>query len=270
MADAALVAQYFIAEADEGNSPQTCPDSSGGGHHLTTDYGVDDEDAEWTTNGGGRGLNFINPGGIAVAGIADMSAAGSIGGQLHGATEASLLVKCNINDSTNSGPRVAALSTTAGDGELGFLVTPTKVWARWGRESGGGQGTFDHTGAVGNEVYGDHTFHFVFDSKEASQDDRCKFYIDKVPQAWVANDIPLNATISTQLASMLFTLGNRGNGTRQMAGALWYAELCTGKYTAQEVIDSYDALLLNHDADWRAGAPTPSAGLNAVTLAGAL
>lgn len=243
---ASLVAQYLLAEASSGTVPTTCPDSVAG-HDLSIDYAT--SDAEWTSNGAGNGLDFLSTSGNAVAKISDMSDPGSIGGQFDGATAGSLIVVARLDAGTSSQSRIMVLGEDSSNGDIAFLVSPTQVQLRWGYDTGSGAyGNFNHV------VDGtDHVYHAVFDMSATLNDDRARLWIDGVEIPNAGTSGTFSETLAPQEAAYSLSLGNRADGVRGVDGAIWYTELCTGKYTTREIAASYAALLLDHDSGWRAG-----------------
>jgi hypothetical protein len=250
---ASSIARYLLDEASSGTSPTTCADDGPDGHDLTIDYGT--SDAEWTSDSEGNGLDFLDTAGSAKAEIADMSAAGSIGGQLDGEQEMSFVIRSRIDSGSGNGARLFALSTSDGQREIIARVGFTEFSLQFFNEFGlGGENSYTHTGATGDEIYGTHTFVIVFDLAEATQADRCKLYIDGTLTGLTisASTLRDDVVAASQHADVNFTLGNRGDGVRELNGALLYAEVFTGKLSAAEAADIHTALSADHDAAWEA------------------
>lgn len=262
MASAVSIARYLLDEASSGTAPSTCADDEGG-HDLTIDYGT--SHANWSSNADGNGLDFLSTSGAAVAEIADMSAAGSIGGQLDGLKEASLIFVARIDNGHANSNRVVFLGSSSGNGELAITAGTADLELRFGEENSGGDTKFNvtHDGS-------EHIYHCVWDSALAgAATTRAKLWIDGVEQTAAVGTIPQNHTLITQAAGISFCLGNRPSANRQIDAALWYCELFTGKLSASEISDSYDALLLDHDSNW-AGAPPAPADVDALMMTGGL
>jgi hypothetical protein len=248
--DAVSIGRWLLDEASSGTSPTTAFDDEGS-NDLTNDYGT--SDMEYTSNAQGNGQDYLNTTGAGITVLSDMSDAGSIGGQLDGDTEASVIVVCNISDSNAAASRVIALGSDGGNTEIGLAITSNQIELRWGFESGGGWNIYNHTAGTGNEVYGLHTFHLIWDSTEAVQNRRASLYIDNVfYDDYKFNTIPLNEALDTQQSNLSWSIGNRPNQTREIQAEIFYVEIFKGKLTSQQRQDSFDALAIDHDSNWAA------------------
>ncbi len=251
MAAAVSIARYLLDEASSGTSPTTAADDEAGGHDLDVDYGT--SDANWSSNADGNGLDFTDEFGTAIADIGDMSAASSIGGQLDGETEASVILVARVDTGRTTGSRILALGTDGGNAEIAIVITPDRLETRFVNESPASGSWNFYTHASSDFTLGaEHIIHVVFDTTESTQGDRAKLYIDNVLQSPTTTQIESGSALATQNANISFSLGNRPTGNREINGAVWYAEIFTGKLTTDEISDSYDALLLDHDANWAA------------------
>lgn len=264
MAAAVSIARYLLDEASSGSSPTTCADDEGG-HDLTIDYGVGD--AEWSSNADGNGLDFLGTSGAAGAVIDDMSDAGSIGGQLDGAAEASIILVARPDSDSSSFHRGLYLGKSSGNGDIAITFGSGKLQMRWNDDDGGGSSEYSYSSNGSEDV-----FHFVWDSNAATAAGRGRFWLNGVEQTakYLSTTIGSGDTLATQSSTISLCLGNRPDLTRQNDLAIWYCELFTGQLTTTEISDSYDALILDHDANWDVGSSGPTEYLDPVMMGGML
>jgi len=254
MAAYSVIARHLCTEASSGTGPTECADDEGS-HDLTITY---DSNANWTTlNSAGDALETIDADGGAMALVSDMSAAGSIGGQLDGLKEVSVLWTSDISEGASAGSRIISLSKSGGDGMIAILITPTQIRLRFAEEDSGGQNIWTHDGAVSSGVYGIHTFCAVFNSAEATSQDRAKLYIDgsATSLSSAGDDIPENKTLSSQQSDMGYAILNRYGGGRQVHASVGQVEIGSGVLTADQASDYHDAVNANNDANWQGGTP---------------
>jgi hypothetical protein len=241
-------ARWLLNEASSGTTPTEVADDEGTSD-LTIGYG--DFDAEWTSDADGNGLDFIRTtGGEAIAELADLSGAGTIGGLLEGTQEASLIMVARTDTGATAGSRTFFIGSDSGNGELAIIITSTTLELRWAQESGAAatrsRYNYDATASSVAQV-----FQFVCDSGEADAEDRVKFYLDGSLQNPDSFNIALDDVIETQDAGMSACIGNRGDLAREINGAVFYMEVGTGLLTSQQLSDSLSALQSTTDADWQ-------------------
>ena len=258
----AVKSRWLQSEASSGTAPTSTADDEGTSD-LDMDYGT--SDANWTSNADGNGIDFLNTTGSAVAEKADLSAASSIGGELDGATEVSIIFVARIDASDNNMHRAFFIGSSSGNGELTLVIGTSTMELRWAQESGASTHRAEYAFIPSGS---EDIFQFVIDTGEAAADDRCKLTLNGSFEAVnSATTITEDEAINTQDVNFSMCIGNRPSANRMVNMASWYLEMGTGLLTSQQLTDSRTALLLDNDADWQAAADED---VDALMLVGAL
>ena len=237
---ATTIARYLFNEASTGTTPTTVADSSGNGNNLSITY---NGSASWTSVGAGNGLDFTAAPittNSAKAEISNISANGSIGSSLDGATQCSFILVVDVDAGSASGSRIFQLGTDTGNGELALVEGEFDLFVRI---DGNTAATFPQLSGLGLQVVT-----CVIDTTEAVQADRVKVWYNNVEQTAIVADTALNATIDANNSSFDFVLGNRPSANRNFDGKMYYFELFSDKLTAQEISDSATALAADNDS----------------------
>ena len=265
MADAATIARWLMNEASSGTSPTTVSDDVDG-NTLAIDYSSGD--AEWTSIGAGRGIDFTAApctSDTAIASLTNIVANGNLGTNLDSVSEASFILVVDIDAGAANGSRLFHIGTSSGNGDLAVIVTDTVLKVRWDREvQDGGDGDASYSIPSGVTIIA-----CIIDTTQTTAADRVKLYYNNSLQTPIASTLLQNNTLAAINDTDRFvSIGNRPSGTRNIDGKIYYMELFTGQLTAQQVTDSYDALVLDNDASWLAvtGASSGSGVANAHAL----
>lgn len=257
-----MVTSVVRSLLDEGVGT-TVADDTGNGNTCTFDPSAGD--AAWTSIAAGNGIDYtaaISTAGTAIVGLQNISANGTIGSSFGAGTQQlSFVIVCELDAGDAAGPRLVQIGTDGGDGDFAIGVRGSDLLFRWSKESGGSDVTYP----VPNGGYPTTTkiIHVSIDSTQATAADRIKVWYDKVLQTAVSGTIALNESVDLDNTAYNYSLGNRYTLNRNIDGKIYYAELLTGNWTDQEVIDSYDALVLDNDSNW---ADTGVTGTVAETL----
>ena len=253
MAAAVSVVRWLI---NEGTST-TIGDDTSNGNTGTLDESSGDAEWESPPISAGEGVDFtatIATAGTAIIELADISNNGNIGSSFpSGTQELSFLLVCDIDAGDNSAPRLLQIGTDAGDGDLALGTRPSDFLFRWSKESGGSDVVYPvPSGGYGTGVV---VIAGLVNTTEGTAADRIKLYYNNSLQTADSGTITLNESVDLDNSLYNLSLGNRGSLNRNIDGKVYYFELFTGTLTTQQVEDSYDALILDNDADW-AVAPT--------------
>lgn len=244
---AVSIARWLLNEASSGQSPTSIADDTGNGNDLDV-INYAGSDANWTSNDEGNGLECIavEQTSAAIAKLENVLTNGNIASSLNGATKASLILVVNVVAGGDSASRIFQLGDSNTDGEITVVIDTggsPQFLVRWGMDVAGG-GQNEYAGPTGLTI-----ITVVYDSTEAIQADRIKLYYDNELQTPTSSIVPLNRALtlnSTDDVSLL----NRTDGLRSLKGAIFYAELFTGKLTEQQRLDAYTALSSDNDTSW--------------------
>lgn len=249
MASAVSIARHLLSEASSGTAPTVAADDANS-NDLAIDYGGGD--AVWTSIPSGNGLDYTAPvltANTAIMTLSDIANNGNIGSSFpDGTKELSYIICCDIDIGNNSGPRLIQIGTNNGDGDFAIATRVSNWLFRWSKQSGGSDIVYPvPSGGYGTGAV---TVHVVINSAKANAADRIKVYYDKVLQTAISGTIALNESIDLDNSSYNFSLGNRETLDRNINGKIYYSELFTGVLTDQQVIDSYDAIIVDNDSNW--------------------
>lgn len=232
-------------EAASGTGPSAALDRIGSSDCVHAYNG----ELNYTSITEGEGLDYTSTSGDSGSVKEDCSAAGTIGALMDGVQTASLLLVVQLDAGTSSSMRVCQLGTDSGNGEIAITLNTSSIEARFASEGGSNRNVYSYTPAGTLQVLA-----FIFDSTESTVGDRCKFHINgnATAESPTSASINVNDTLNTQTAGTNWSLGNRGSLNREVDGQIFYAELGTGLLTADQITDSYDALILDNNTDWQA------------------
>ena len=259
-----LVVRYYIDEAASGQGPTAVLDGSGVGaaFDLAITYAAS---LNYTEIGGNRGLENTGIVGNQICEKAIDPTSDKVRDNIHGAQKFTITVVARIDDFSGGMGRCFAInensSSNAKIGLTGNSPTAAKTFF-----NGTVMRTWD-PGTVRTVT------HIVFDTTQATANDRVKVYKDKVLQSPTIDANPaLNATVDLPSTSriVMFNRGPSGSRDRSMDGVLFYADLHSIAYTQAQVTNDFD--ILTADDDTPAGGEVLLAGTAAAvsSLAGAL
>jgi len=241
----AAIARWLIDNASSGVMSGVIVDDTGNGNNLTIDNA--NSDGSWTSVAAGNGLTANAAGktsGSMIAELADIVANGNIGSALNNATQASIILVADLDNTAPNEDHVFHLGTYSGNGDLNVQMA-AKFQVRWNNEAGGGYVR------ANNYPSGLSVIHIIIDTAQAVAADRIKIYYNNALQGQSVNTITQNDSLTAvNDTGRYVSLFNRPTQNRNARGSLYFAELHDAALTAQEISDSYTALIANNDANW--------------------
>ena len=235
--DTDLIVRYYVDEAASGTTPTDVLDASGVGtdFDLALTYGTA---LSYTEAATGRGLQSTSNTGAQRAEKATASG-DKVYDNLHGAQKITIELVVDIDSGKVGGGRVFVLNRTTDSPLLGLVVDGTDwrvYWEEYTRRS--------WTGSTSRQV-----IHIVYDTTLATANDRIKIYVNGSLITPDYDSTPAqNDTLSIPAGTKLFMF-NRGTTTfdRSVTGMIYYAAIYDGAFSAANVTNNYDILVLDDD-----------------------
>ncbi len=239
-APAALVGRYWLNEAPSGQVPTTVYDDQASPLNLSVTY---DANMAWTLNNGHRGLTSS----VVHAGIASANAAGTkYVTNLDGATQATFVTVMEWGAGNadrmagfqeSDGTRVFQLMTkSGGDIELRYRAQVEYTRMYW-------PGTWDDGVR--------RVFHAVYDSDDATLNDRVRLYVNGVDQGTPTlisgNMPPVSDGLDFGAATVELAVMNESDLSNGLPGSVFYYAVHTGEMTDGEISTEATALLADDD-----------------------
>lgn len=244
----------LLDEAASGTSPTTVVDSEGTAD-LTPNYAT--SLAAYTTGSNGRGVQFTHTHGAA-SGAQLLGAASSLNSGLGGANEASLSARFTITGTAATRGTIVVLGHLDGGGGLLRLSIEPDGFGGYGAEAAFGAEDTDGANLyqwayfnLGSMGAGEHTISVVWDTTQATANNRCKLWLDKTEITDVVeNIITQNTTIRTIGSSDRISIGSNVARTGQaFQGTVWAVEFGFGQLTTTQINDIHDAWAVDNDVD---------------------
>jgi hypothetical protein len=266
MAAYSCIARWLLDEASSGTTPTTIADDEST-NDLTISY--DGSNSNWTSVAAGNGWEVTSTTAAAIAELSDIATNGNIGSSLASVTEASVIMAVRIDGGTTNWPRMFAIQTDSGDGDLSIvhdnLDDSESFKVRWNDDNAsGGLATFPSIQGSGG-AKGFVVVVVVVDTTQATAADRVKVWYDGVSQTQGTITISQNSNLqSVNSTNRNMSLMNRGSLTRSTDGVMYYAEIGNGQLTTGQISTIQTALESDNDANWNGAAPatTPKGPLS--------
>jgi hypothetical protein len=227
-----------------GVTPTFASDSAPTPQDMTITFGA----GSWTANAAGNGLTFVGATGAGAV-ATGLGSGNKIYDAINGAISftVELVFTTPAGTPNNFAPVFAIVDEATGDSIIALL------WA--------------NTNSAYRLYYGDDTVrrrhplalgttfiaHLVYDSAQATDNERVKLYLSGVDDSTVVSNPTQNAPFQTTMPTTISEgLCNFGDLGLQYTGSIYYAALYTGAFSAAEALQRSAALAANNDLD-----PTP-------------
>ena len=252
LVDTGLVVRYYVDEAASGQGPTHVLDESGVGADFDLALVYGGSNLNYTEISGNSGLECTSlTGNQRARGDID-NTSDKVRDNIHGSKTCTVEIVARIDDFNSSTGRCYVINS-AGTGNpviglAGTSGTNARVYFNQTLMRSFDPGT---ARAV---------WHIVYDTAQATANDRIKIYKDGTLQSPTVDANPaLDATLSLPSGSIMFMF-NRGTSTpldRSMDGVLFYAALYSSAFS-QANVDTNEAILSSDDDTPVAGAGHPT------------
>jgi hypothetical protein len=265
LSDTGLLVRYYFDEAASGTSPTSVADAGPNGYDLT-DVNYGSGNLSWSeVSSGRRGLTSTSNTGTQRANYPIGSSGDAVRTAVSGATSLTWEIVVNYTSGSGSTGRLAAIQhrTSGASPAFGLTVITSTLTPYINSDPGAATANLSASGRV--------VVHLVFDSTQATPENRLKLYVNGALQSQSGSGIALNEAIaiSGDYDIVHFNRNSSGNYDRSITGTIHYSALYSGAFDATRVDDHYDVLTLDDDTP---GAPTqdllPSLFTNTQTFYG--
>lgn len=252
LVDTGRVVRYYIDEAASGKTPTEVLDEAATPFNLAITYDLND--LNYNEISGNRGLeNTVTATNAIAEGIID-DVSDKVRDALEGIKTITVEIVARIDDFAAGMGRCFAINQrSAGNTRLGFAgnsATAMKVW--W---EGNSMRTID-PGTVRA------VWHVVYDTAQATADDRVKLYKDGVLQSPTIDANPSldnSFAIDVNTAIVMLNRGLTGNRERSMDGVLFYAAIYSVAMPQADITTNFDILTADDDTPEAGGLSIPVA-----------
>lgn len=239
LVDTGLIVRYYIDEAASGQGPSAVLDGSGVGSDFDLTITYDSTDLNYNEISGNRGIENIDTATLARAEKLIDDVSDKVRDDIHGSKTATVEIVVRVDDFSASQGRCFVINSGISNPILGLSGTSgtnARVYF-----NGTLMRSFDPGSARA-------VWHIVYDTAQATANDRIKIYKDDTLQSPTIDANPaLDATFSINAGSRMFMF-NRGDSgyQRSMDGVLFYAAIYSSAFTSGNVTTN-DAILGSDD-----------------------
>lgn len=234
-----LIQLLPLNAAAAGTSPAVASDGAPTPQDLAITFGA----GSWTSIAAGRGLSFVGATGAGAV-ATGLASGNKIYDNIDGKTSITieLVFTTPAGTPNNFAPIFAIIDEATGDSIISLLWSNTS--AAYRLYFGDDTVRRRHALALGTTFFA----HLVFDSAQANEDERVKLYLSGVDTSVIASNPTQNATIQSAMpASISEGLCNFGDLGLQYTGAIYYAAIYSGAFSAGEAFLRAQALAADND-----------------------
>lgn len=248
------ILRYLFDEAASGTGPTELIDDTGNGNDLAILYNGNGNFASIAAGSGLQSTQTENTAGGATAFLEDLLNNSTIADH-SGENQFSLALVVDIA-SSNQGSRIfhigqphnGAFMYSNGDFSI-ETRSDGGLTVHFDDDDGAGRAEFPSMGIEGGGLV---VLHIVVDCTQATVSNRVKVYKNKVQVAGASNTVRTDGVLSIDANTDISLLDRHpigGGSPSNVQGTIYHVDFRAGVWTQQEIEDSYDALILNNNAD---------------------